>query len=44
MLASLLRNGNLTPVWVPDQEQEAMRDLVCYREDCKGQRLRALRE
>ena len=41
MLASLLRSGNLTPVWVPDQEQEAMRDLVRYREDCKDQRLRA---
>lgn len=41
MLASLLRSGNLTPVWVPDEEQEAMRDLVRYREDCKDQRFRA---
>ena len=41
MLATLLRSGNLTPVWVPDGEQEAMRDLVRFREDCKEQRFRA---
>ena len=34
MLARLLRSGNLTPVRVPDEEQEAMRDLVRFREDC----------
>ena len=26
-LARLLRGGDLTAVWVPDQEQERMRDL-----------------
>ena len=29
------RAGTLTAVWVPDQEQEAVRDLVRAREDCK---------
>ena len=29
-LARLHRNGELTPVWVPDEEQEAMRDLDDY--------------
>jgi transposase len=28
MLARLHRAGELTPVWVPDREHEAMRDLV----------------
>ena len=28
MLARLHRAGELTPVWVPDQEQEAIRDLT----------------
>ena len=32
-LARLRRNGELTAVWVPDQEQEAMRDLERCRED-----------
>ena len=32
-LARLHRNGELTAVWVPDQEQEAMRDLERCRED-----------
>ena len=36
MLASLLRSGNLTPVWVPDEEQEAMRDLVHYKRGLQG--------
>src|SRR5699024_5208422 len=27
-LARLARSGDLTPVWVPDTEQEAMRDLL----------------
>lgn len=34
-LARLHRVAELTPVWVPDQEQEAMRDLVRAREDMK---------
>lgn len=32
-LARLFRAGELTPVWVPDEEQEALRDLVRARED-----------
>lgn len=32
-LARLFRSGELTPVWVPDEEQEALRDLVRARED-----------
>jgi transposase len=35
-LARLLRAGELTPVWVPDGEQEAMRDLTRAREDMKA--------
>jgi len=35
-LSQLDRAGELTPVWVPDQEQEAMRDLTRAREDMKG--------
>jgi transposase len=35
-LARLLRAGELTPIWVPDREQEAMRDLTRAREDMKG--------
>lgn len=31
-LARLLRAGELTPVWVPDETHEAMRDLVRARE------------
>jgi len=34
-LARLHRAGELTPVWVPDEEQEAMRDLTRAREDMK---------
>ena len=34
-LARLFRNGELTPVWVPDEAQEAMRDLERFREDFK---------
>ncbi len=30
-LARTLRNGDLTAVWVPDEEQEAMRDLTRSR-------------
>ncbi|MCO5063358.1 MAG: IS110 family transposase [Rhizobiaceae bacterium] len=32
-LARLLRTGELTPVWVPDEAHEAMRDLVRTRQD-----------
>ena len=35
-LSRLDRAGELTPVWVPDQEQEAMRDLTRIREDMKA--------
>lgn len=35
-LARLSRGGELTPVWVPDEEQEAMRDLVRARSDAKN--------
>jgi hypothetical protein len=31
-LARLLRAGELTPIWVPDETYEAMRDLVRARE------------
>jgi transposase len=36
-LARLLRSGDLTAVWVPDTEQEAMRDLTRARDDMKRQ-------
>ena len=32
-LAQLLRSGQLTAVWVPDQHHEALRDLIRARED-----------
>lgn len=35
-LARLHRAGELTAVWVPDQEQEAIRDLTRAREDMKA--------
>lgn len=35
-LARLHRAGELTPVWVPGPEQEAMRDLTRAREDLKS--------
>jgi transposase len=35
-LARLLRSGDLTAVWVPDQEHEALRSLVRARADAKG--------
>ena len=34
-LAELLRAGELTPVWIPDTTQEAIRDLVRTRDDFK---------
>jgi transposase len=37
----LLRSGDLTPVWVPDQEHEALRNLVRVRADAKVDQLRA---
>ena len=40
-LAQYLRSGDLTAVWVPDQEQEAMRDLTRSRGDMKAQELKA---
>jgi transposase len=40
-LARLLRSGDLTPVWVPDQEHEALRNLVRARADAKVDQLRA---
>ena len=40
-LARLLRSGDLTAVWVPDAEQEAMRDLTRARDDMKGQERKA---
>ena len=41
MLARLHRSGDLTAVWVPGPEQEAMRDLTRAREDMKGLELKA---
>jgi transposase len=40
-LARLLRSGDLTPVWVPDQEHEALRNLVRARAAAKVDELRA---
>ena len=40
-LSRHLRAGDLTAVWVPDQEQEAMRDLTRARDDMKGQERKA---
>jgi len=40
-LAQSLRSGDLTAVWVPDEEQEAMRDLTRARDDMKGQERKA---
>jgi len=40
-LARLLRLGEVTPVAVPSVEQEAARDLVRAREDCRGDLMRA---
>lgn len=31
MLARLWRAGELTPIWTPNEEQEAMRDLIRTR-------------
>ena len=40
-LARMLRSGNLTAGWVPDEQQEAMRDLVRARDDLKEQERKA---
>lgn len=40
-LARALRSGDLTPVWVPDTEQEAIRDLTRARDDIKDQQQKA---
>lgn len=40
-LARLLRSGDLTPVWVPEPADEALRDLVRTRYDAKADLLRA---
>ena len=40
-LARLLRSGDLTPVWVPDEAHEALRDLVRARDDARTDCLRA---
>ena len=40
-LASLLRAGELTGIWIPDEEQEAIRDLCRARADMKSQERKA---
>ena len=40
-LAQAQRSGDLTAVWVPDEEQEAMRDLTRARDDLKNQERKA---
>src|ERR1700738_177429 len=40
-LAKNYRNGELTPVWVPDAAHEALRDLVRAREAAKKDQLKA---
>ena len=40
-LTRLYRAGELTAVWVPDEEQEAVRDLTRIREDMKSMERRA---
>lgn len=40
-LARLYRSGELTAVWVPNREQEAMRDLMRARGDMKAMELQA---
>jgi len=40
-LARWYRSGNLTPVWVPDEAHEALRDLVRAREGALEDRTRA---
>ena len=40
-LARCHRSGDLTAVWVPDEDSEALRDLVRQREAAKQDQLRA---
>lgn len=40
-LARLLRSGDLTPIWVPNEAHEALRNLVRSRADAKADELRA---
>jgi transposase len=40
-LAQLLRAGELTPVWTPDEDHEALRDLIRARHDVKEDLQRA---
>jgi transposase len=40
-LARSFRSGDLTPVWVPEEESESLRDLVRAREAAKQDQLRA---
>lgn len=40
-LAHFLRSGDLTPVWIPDQHTEALRDLERAREDARVAERRA---
>jgi transposase len=40
-LARLLRSGDLTRLWVPDEAHEALRDLVRARDDARTDSLRA---
>jgi hypothetical protein len=40
-LARPLRSGELTPIWVPDEEHEALRALTRAREDARVELLRA---
>ena len=44
MLARLHRAGELTAVWVPDEEQEAIRDLTRAREDMKANERKAYQQ
>jgi len=41
LLARLLRRGDLTPIWIPDEEHEALRALVRARYDAKEEHHRA---
>ena len=35
-LSEMLRSGDLTPVWVPDEEQESIRDLALVKNFVSG--------
>jgi transposase len=41
LLARLLRSGDLTPIWIPDEEHEALRNLVRSRADAQVDLVRA---